>query len=146
MVAQPLLESLELLLCLSNDSVVLHYDTVFNIGDYYHLSTSLFRHSMFIKNDPLDPVGFFLHSRHFHTDHVWFLESIRQLTPLLATKGITIVTDQEFNFSDVFPNSCHNFIHYLRSKANCKSSDISYYSNIFKELMVEPTEANFDKI
>lgn len=36
-------------------------------------------------------------------------------------------------------------IHYLKSKANCKSSEISYYANIFKQLMLETTEANFEK-
>ena len=36
-------------------------------------------------------------------------------------------------------------IHYLKSKANCKSSEISYYTNIFKQLMLETTEANFEQ-
>ena len=71
MVPQPLLDSLELLLRVSSDPVILHYDTVFNIGDYY-LSTLLFRHTMFCNN-PLIPIGFFLHSRRFHDDHEKFL-------------------------------------------------------------------------
>ena len=46
MSAQPLMESLESLMRLSSSSITLHYDTVFNMGDFY-LSTLLFRHSVF---------------------------------------------------------------------------------------------------
>ena len=47
LIAQPLLDSLELLLRLPlSHSVMLHYVTVFNIGDFY-LSTLLFRQYMF---------------------------------------------------------------------------------------------------
>lgn len=47
--AQPLLEALEILLKISPEAVVLHYDTVFNMGDFY-LSTILFRHALFEAN------------------------------------------------------------------------------------------------
>ena len=57
LVPQPLLDALELVLKVSIETVVLHYDTVFNIGDYY-LSTLLFRHSLF-KKDRLVPAAFF---------------------------------------------------------------------------------------
>lgn len=54
--AQPLMESLKSLVRLSSTSVTLHYDTVFNMGDFY-LSTLLFRHSVF-KGRPVVPLLF----------------------------------------------------------------------------------------
>lgn len=64
---------------------------------------------MMFSKDQLVPIGFFLHSRRFHEDHVRFLTAVRQSVPLLATKGICIVTDQEFSFAHIFQNSSHIF-------------------------------------
>lgn len=36
-IPQPLLDSLNLLLKIQNHPTVMHYDTVFNVGDYYVL-------------------------------------------------------------------------------------------------------------
>ena len=74
MLACPLLEALELVLQVSSDTVVLHYDTVFNIGDYY-LSTLLFCDSM-LKKTPIVPFGYFIHSQCFKENHLNFLKSI----------------------------------------------------------------------
>ena len=101
MIPQPLLENLEVLLKVSSDPVTLHYDTVFNMGDFY-LSTLVFRNSMF-KKDPITPVAFFIHSRRYQEDHIRFMTTIRQSLPLLAAKKVVIVTDREFDFSEVFP-------------------------------------------
>jgi len=101
MIAQPLLENLEMLLKVSTIPVILHYDTVFNMGDFY-LSTLVFRNSIFQK-DPVTPVAFFIHSQRFQEDHMLFMESLRQSLPLLAAKKILMVTDREFDFSNVFP-------------------------------------------
>ena len=57
MIQQPLLDNLEMLLKVSSSPVTLHYDTVFNVGDFY-LSTLVFRNSMF-KKDPITPVALF---------------------------------------------------------------------------------------
>ena len=51
MIPQPLLENLEMLLKVFSNPVTLHYDTVFNVGDFY-LSTLVFQNSMF-KKDPI---------------------------------------------------------------------------------------------
>ena len=56
MSAQPPMESLESLMRLSCSFVTLHYDTVFNLGDFY-LSTLLFRHSVF-KDQPVVSFAF----------------------------------------------------------------------------------------
>ena len=72
MLYQPFLDVMEKVLRLSHDTVCLHYDTVFNIGDFY-LSTVTFRHMLFKKN-PVMPFAFFIHSRKFHDNHVDFLK------------------------------------------------------------------------
>ena len=86
LVAQPLVEALEVVLKSSTDTLLLHYDTVFNIGDFY-MSTILFRHTLFEKS-PVIPFAFLIHSRRYLKDHKVFLEFIRQSLPLLASKQI----------------------------------------------------------
>ena len=134
MSAQPLMESLELLMRLSSGTVTLHYDTVFNMGDFY-LS---FRHSVF-KGQPVVPFAFLVHTRHFIDDHVRFMEIICRSSPCLTSKKMVIVTDREFDFSSFFPLSQHVFcwnhlerdLHfYLKQKANCTGHEISYFANI----------------
>ena len=153
MLYQPLLDVMEKVLRLSHDTVCLHYDTVFNIGDFY-LSTVTFRHMLFKKN-PVMPFAFFIHSRKFHDNHVDFLKCIRKKVPLLATKRIIIVTDQEFNLSEIFPAGVHAFcwnhlerdLHFhLKQKANCTATEISYFANAFKRLMNEPSEVEFSQL
>ena len=73
--AQPLMESLESLMRLSSTSVALHYDTVFNMGDFY-LSTLLFRHSVF-KGQPFVPFAFLVHTKRFIDDHIRFMEALQ---------------------------------------------------------------------
>ena len=71
----------------------------------------------------------------------------------ISCKKVLMVTDHEFDFSDVFPQClnvfCWNFerdLHlYLKNSANCRPSEISYYANTFKELMTEESEEEFDK-
>ena len=61
------------------------------------------------------------------------------------------MSDREFDFSSVFPLSQHVFcwnhlerdLHfYLKQKANCTGSD---FSNVFKQLMQESTEVEFNQ-
>ena len=53
----PLLDSLDHLLNVSSEPVVLHYDTVFNMGDYY-MSTLTYRQELFVGNPILSPTHF----------------------------------------------------------------------------------------
>ena len=76
MIPQSLIEALDVTIRISSQPITLHYDTVFNMGDFY-LSTLLFRHQMF-KGNPIIPLGFILHSRRFHEDHVQFLSFVRK--------------------------------------------------------------------
>ena len=151
MIGQPIIEELETALKLSTEPVTLHYDTVFNMGDFY-LSTLIFKHTMF-KNSPVLPFGFLVHTRRYQVDHMQFMEAIRQLSPILASKRIIIVSDREFNFSSVFPLAqqvyCWNHLeqdlhYYLKQKANCNAGEISYFANVLKELMQQTTETEFD--
>ena len=151
MIGQPIIEELETALKLSTEPVTLHYDTVFNMGDFY-LSTLIFKHTMF-KNSPVLPFGFLVHTRRYQVDHMQFMEAIRQLSPILASKRIIIVSDREFNFSSVFPlaqqvyywNHLEQDLHYyLKQKANCNAGEISYFANVLKELMQQTTETEFD--
>ena len=152
MLAQPLIDSLQNLLKSSSETVILHYDTVFNMGDFY-MSTIVFRHAMF-KKHPIVPFGFFIHSHRFHDDHLQFLERVRKSTPLLASRRIIIVTDREFDFTLVFPLGIHVFcwnhlerdLHFsLKNTANCTASEINYFANVFKQLILEVTEVEFDR-
>lgn len=90
MVYEPLLEVLEKVLVLSSTPVCLHYDTIFNVGDFY-LSTLAFRHTLFL----VIPFAFCALCK-FHSEHLSFFRSIHKRLPLLSTKTFIIVTDQEF--------------------------------------------------
>ena len=151
MIPQSLIEALDVTIRISSQPITLHYDTVFNMGDFY-LSTLLFRHQMF-KGNPIIPLGFILHSRRFHKDHVQFLSFVRKCVNQLASKKLIIVTDREFNFSEIFPLGSHiycwnhlerDLIYYLKSKGNCNSKEISSFVQSFKALMMEKTEKEFD--
>lgn len=128
----------------------LHYDTVFNVGDFY-LSTVTFCHSLF-KNNPVIPFAFFVHSRKFHEDYLNFFKGIRKRLPILSSKTFIVVTDQEFPLSSVFPSAIHTFcwnhlerdLHYLKTKENCTATEIGYFANQFKLLMNQPSEEKFD--
>ena len=83
------------------------------------------------------------------------MKGIRKRLSLLATKAIIIVTDQEFHFGELFPSGYHVFcwnhierdLHfYLKSKANCTATEISYFANAFKQLINEPLEEDFDAL
>ena len=100
MIGQPIIEELETALKLATEPVMLDYDTVFNMGDFY-LSTLIFKHTMF-KNCPVLPFGFLVHTRCYQEDHMQFMAAIRVSSLFLASKRVIIVTDKEFNFSSIF--------------------------------------------
>lgn len=105
LIPQPLVETLDTLMRISLLPVTLHYDTVFNMGDF-NLSTLVFRHNMF-KGNPIIPVGYFVHSRRFHEDHINFLTTRRKTITSLSSRRVILVTDREFDFAEVFPLGMH---------------------------------------
>ena len=65
-----------------------------------------------------------------------------------------MVTDREFDFSEIFPLSHHAFcwnhlerdLHfYLKNTANCKPTEISFYANVFSHLMTEECSEELDE-
>lgn len=149
---RPLLDSLDHLLKVNSEPTMLHYDTVFNIGDFY-LSTLTYRHGIFIGN-PIIPCAYFIHSRRFHCDHLSFLEAVTDAVHSLLSKRVIIVTDREFKVSSIFPVGAHvlcwnhletDLYWYLKSKCNCSPEDINYFVNVFRGLMNNcETEKEFD--
>ncbi len=148
----PLLESLQQLLNIQSEPALLHYDTVFNVGDYY-VSTLSFRHNLFVGS-PIIPCGFLIHSRRYHSDHKDFMIATTEIVRSLLTKQVNVVTDREFKFHDVFPVGSHLFcwnhfesdLHwYLKSKANCTPEDVNTIMNGFKGLMNNDSELEFDR-
>lgn len=112
---------------------------------YLHLCFAI----QYLKKMPV--AYFFVHSRRYQQDHIKFMQILRQSLPLLAARKILMVTDHKF---DIFPQClnvfCWNHLEcnlhfYLKNTANCKPSEISYYANTFKELMIEESEEEFDK-
>ena len=63
-----------------------------------------------------------------------------------------MVTDREFDFSDIFPLCLNTFcwnhlerdLHFYLKNANCQPSKISFYVNAFKALMIEEREEDFN--
>ena len=153
LMASPLLDSLQYLLNINSLPVTLHYDTVFNMGDYY-MSTLTYRHYLFNGN-PIIPCAFMIHSRRFHDDHKIFLQSITEAVASLVTKKVNIITDQEFKFSDLFPSGSHLFCwnHLLndlrwhaRHRCSSTADEVNYYVNVFRRLMNNGiTEIDFDR-
>ena len=140
--AHPLLGSLEFLLNICSKPVVLHYDTVFNVGDYY-LSTLTFNNSLFV-GEPIIPCAYLVHSRRYHSDHKAFLSDIVDNVPGLKTKEVNIITDREFKFADVFPvgnhlfcwNHIQNDVHwYLKNHAKCTAEELNQFVNAFQQLL-----------
>ena len=150
--AYPLIQSLGQLLKLANEPVSLHYDTLFNMGDYY-LSTLSYRQGLFI-GEPIVPAAFFVHSRRFKSDHLDFIKSFTTMLPSILTKRINIITDREFQFDGTFPIANHLFcwnhiendlLWYLKNSCNCTPEDIFYYVNAWKNLVKNETEVEFDR-
>ena len=150
--AHPLLGSLEFLLNICSKPVVLHYDTVFNVGDYY-LSTLTFNNSLFV-GEPIIPCAYLVHSRRYHSDHKAFLSDIVDNVPGQKTKEVNIITDKEFKFADVFPvgnhlfcwNHIQNDVHwYLKNHAKCTAEELNQFVNAFQQLIHnQVTEAEFE--
>lgn len=148
-----LLDSLDQLVKVSDNPTTLHYDTLFNVGDYY-LSTVSFRHALFTGN-PIVPAAFLIHTRRYHSDHKEFLETLTLSINSLLTKQVNIVTDREFQLGNMFPNGTHlycwnhienDLLWYLKNKANCTAEEVNYFVNALKALMLNnDTEIDFDR-
>ena len=149
--AHPLLASLDQILKVGSVTT-LHYNTLFNVGDYY-LSTLSFRHGLFVR-EPFVPIAFFIHSRRYHGDHLDFIHLISNSLPSLLTKQVNIVTDREFQLNGVLPLANHLFCWnhletdlrwYLKKVCNATPEDINFFVNKWKDLIDNETEVDFDR-
>ena len=139
----PVLESLGQLVKIQNKPTLLHYDTAFNVGDYY-VSILSFRHSLFLE-EPIIPCGFLLHSRRYQSDHKDFIEAITAIVRSLQAKRVNLVSDREFKFGDLFPVGSHlhcwnHFISdvrwYLRHNTDCTPKEVNIIMNCFRDIML----------
>ena len=146
----PVLESLEQLVKIQNKPTLLHYDTAFNVGDYY-VSILSFRHSLF-REEPIIPC-FLLHSRRYQSEHKDFIEAITAIVRSLQTKHVNLVSDREFKFGDLFPVGSHlhcwnHFISdvrwYLRHNTDCTPKEVNIIMNCFRDIMLSETEEDLD--
>jgi hypothetical protein len=129
-------------------SVLLSYDTTFNVGDFY-LSTLVAKLPIF-EEEPSVPVAFVVHERKFRSVHEEICEHIGKL---LGTKGdVILVTDGEpaivNAFRDKFPDwslvSCWNHIFtdietWLKKHGGV-ADDITVYKENIRELLHCATE------
>ena len=147
---QPLIDSLQLLLNVQSTPTLLHYDTVFNVGEYY-VSTITFRHSLFVNN-PIVPCGFLIHSRKFASDHEYFIKSLTDLAPALLKRQVNVVTDREFDIGNLFPVGFQLFCWNQKETyyGMLETTPIAYRKTLhivtsFKKLMRNSEEIDFDR-
>lgn len=152
LIPHSIIDSLDTLLKASSVPVTFHYDTVFNVGDFY-LSSLTFRHSLF-QNEPIIPCAFLVHSRRLQEDHLTFFNAITKKVSQMVKKRVNVVTDREFKFENVFPCGkhlyCWNHIikdlqWYLKGSCNCTPEDVNYFVNFLRTVMSCETEEEFDR-
>uniref|UniRef100_A0A915KK24 SWIM-type domain-containing protein n=1 Tax=Romanomermis culicivorax TaxID=13658 RepID=A0A915KK24_ROMCU len=91
-----------------NDPLILLYDTMFQLGDFY-ASALIMRHRCII-DEPIIPVAILLHERKFVWTHLTFMKWVFEQLPTAVTTGTTqvvFITDREFDFQSLTPNLNH---------------------------------------
>jgi len=105
----------------SHESVVLHYDTTFNCGDFF-VSMLVFRHP-FLQGRPVLPLRFLFHDSKHATGHKMLFKELKLRFPMLEKRTVVLISDREQAFKDVakkyFPKCYHLFcyIHLYRVSA-----------------------------
>ena len=84
-----------LILSSPDDSILMSYDTTFQLGDFY-LSPFLFKHVLFESN-PVVPAAFLLHERKFKYVHMELMLQLKEEISSLSTisSPVPIVVDDE---------------------------------------------------
>nr|XP_047145208.1 uncharacterized protein LOC105850804 isoform X2 [Hydra vulgaris] len=103
-------EMLELLPC---KEITLHYDTTFNLGNYY-LSCLAYRHvcletkwNKYLYSSPTVPFAFFIHEKRLAQNHKYFFQTIKEN---VCGKNFNksrklFISDREFDCSHYFDNT-----------------------------------------
>lgn len=133
--------------------VVLHYDTTFNIGDFY-LSILVYKHPIFEHGRTI-PLAYLMHHKKVYDVHRLFFETLKQhLT--VKTFDLKIVTDREAAIvkaiKTVLPECrlffCWNHIirdieYWLKSKKNSDIGNIMVYKNNVWDLLDSNSKSAF---
>jgi hypothetical protein len=127
----------------SCNSVLLSYDTTFQLGDFY-LSVMVLKLSAF-HEEPSIPVGFVLHDRKFQTVHEEFCHQLNRR--LKVKSNVVLVSDGEAAITSAFrvcyPKwflvNCWNHIltdvEMWLKRHDGKKSDIEVYKSNVRELL-----------
>nr|XP_047139661.1 uncharacterized protein LOC124815262 [Hydra vulgaris] len=103
-------EMLELLPC---KEITLHYDTTFNLGNYY-LSCLAYRHvclerkrNKYLYSSPTVPFAFFIHEKRLAQNHKYFFQTLKEN---VCGKNFNksrklFISDREFDGSHYFDNT-----------------------------------------
>jgi len=125
--------------------VVLHYDTTFNIGDFY-LSILVFQHPIF-ENGRTIPLAYLMHHKKTFEVHKLFFETFKSHLKN-ETFEMKIVTDRESGITKairmVLPESklffCWNHIirdveYWFKTKKNSDIGNVMVYKNNVWDLL-----------
>lgn len=135
--------------------VVLHYDTTFNIGDFY-LSILVFQHPIF-ENGRTISLAYLMHYKKTYELNKLFFETFKSHLKN-ETFDMKIVTDRESAITKairmVLPQSklffCWNHIirdveYWLKTKKNSDIGNVMVYKNNVWDLLDSDTEVEFHK-
>lgn len=126
-------------LSISNEKILLAYDTTFGLGSHW-VSVLSARLPIF-EGRPLVPVAFLVHERKYKRDHEYFLKLVADSCPALKSSPFTIVTDREFhNLKSIFPHCfhAHCWLHIRRNVKfflKKKKLDEAMYKNDVSDLL-----------
>ena len=138
------------------DTLVLSYDTTFNLGDFY-VSVLTMRHSLFVS-DPVLPVAFMVHDKKLEGNHRQFLKVLSDKCPKLRKYKPVVITDREKAITNAFQEEwpwarqvfCWNHflsdIKYWLKKHDGKTGDCQAYRKHVKELLMCETQNEYHDV
>lgn len=136
----------------------LHYDTTFNLGDFY-LSVITYRNQFFTTtrgSEPVVPVFYMIHDTKTASVHVEFFEHVKKIYNEID--GLPIITDREkaitIAIRQVLPKSLHVYCwnhirqdvkYWIKKQANHRASDVRFYTDCTWDLLDSCSEKEFQK-
>lgn len=145
-----------LILTAPDDSVLMSYDTTFQLGDFY-LSPFLFKHVLF-KSNPVVPAAFLLHERKFKYVHKELMLQLKEEIPSLATisSPVPIVVDDETALNTAIDetltgvhrvrcwNHTINAVKLWLRRHGAVSDEIPVYVSNLRDLFHQPSEEAYE--
>ena len=97
-------------------TLILAYDTTFQLGDFY-VSPIVFRH-IYFDGFPIIPLAFLIHNQQFQASHEKLFTKLTEKIPNLKKKKIPLIIEREKGIrnatklvSNLSPLLCWNYIH-----------------------------------